>query len=131
MVVHNPPAAVFCHRLVHSAWGLVMIMALVFGSVAHAGSGPYLGIGGGLSLMEDGDIRASYPDETYPPLDSTSSIDTGYALRGTAGYGFASGLRAEVDIHYQENDVTRMNAKSPGSLGLVAYGTTRPGLPPA
>ena len=124
MVSHgNSPTAVIRYRLV------IMAM-LIFGSVAHAGSGPYLGIGGGFSLMDDANVSAPYADGTYPPLDATTSIDTGYAVRGTAGYAFASGLRAEVDISYQENDTTRMNVKSPGALGLVAYGSSR-GLPPS
>ncbi len=128
----NSPAPVPRYRLpALSAFGLLgltLAVALVVGPGAYAGSGLYLGVGGGLSLMEDGGVSASYPDGAYPPLDATTSIDTGHALRGVAGYAFASGLRAEVDISYQENDVTRMNVKSPGSLGLVAYGTVRPGL---
>lgn len=130
MVFHNPPAAAIRYRLVRTAWrqSLTLIMALTFGSVAHAGGGPYLGIGGGFSLMEDADVSTSYSDGTYPPLDATTSIDTGHAVRGTAGYAFGSGLRAEIDISYQENDATRMNVKSPGALGLVAYGRVR-GLP--
>ena len=110
--------------------GLAMMLVLIFGPAAHASSGPYIGIGGGFSLMEDANVSAPYRDGTYPPLDATTSIDTGYAVRGTAGYAFVSGLRAEVDISYQENDTTRMNVKSPGALGLVAYGRVR-GLPPA
>ncbi len=119
-----------------SAWstygllGLAMMLVLIFGPAAHAASGPYVSIGGGFSLMEDVDVSAPYRDGTYPPLDATTSIDTGHAVRGAAGYAFASGLRAEVDISYQENDTTRMNVKSPGALGLVAYGRVR-GLPPS
>lgn len=101
-----------------------------FDPAAHAASGSYIGIGGGFSLMEDADVSAPYRDGTYPALDTATSIDTGYAARGTAGYAFARGLRAEVDISYQENDTTRMNVKSPGALVLVACGRVR-GLPPA
>ena len=110
--------------------GLAMVLVLIFSPAAHATSGPYISIGGGFSLLEDAGVSAPYRDGTYPPLDAKTSIDTGHAVRGTAGYAFASGLRAEVDISYQENDITRMNVKSPGALGLVAYGRVR-GLPPS
>ncbi len=133
MISHGnfPTAVIPCH-LVRNAWrlGLTLVMALIFGQSAYAGSGPYLGIGGGFSLMDDSHVSASYSDGTHPPLDSTTSIDTGYAVRGTAGYAFASGLRTEVDVSYQKNDATRMNVKSPGALGLVVYGRDR-GLPPS
>jgi len=125
--------AVIQFRLLGSTWGLLgfaMMLALIFGHGAHAGSGPYLGIGGGFSLMEDVDVSASYRDGSYPPLNATTRMDTGYAVRGTAGYAFASGLRAEVDISYQKNYTTRLNVVSPGALGLVAYSRVR-GLPPA
>lgn len=84
MVSHgNSPTAVIRYRL-------VIMAVLIFGSVAHAGSGPYLGIGGGFSFMEDANVSAPYPDGTYPPLDATTSLDTGHAVRGTAGYAFAA-----------------------------------------
>lgn len=113
-----------------SLLGLAMMLVLIFGPAAHAASGPYVSIGGGFSLMDDPDVSASYRDGTYLPLAAKTSIDTGHAVRGAAGYAFASGLRAEVDISYQENDTTRMNVKSPGALVLVAYGRVR-GLPTA
>ena len=110
--------------------GLAMMLVLIFGSAAHAASGPYVSIGGGFSLMEDADVSAPYRDGAYLPLAAKTSVDTGHAVRGAVGYAFAGGLRAEVDISYQENDTTRMNVKSPGALVLVAYGKVR-GLPPS
>ena len=97
-----------------------LAFALVsFGMSAHAADGPYVGIGGGLSILNDSDVTAP-ARETYPPLNAEAGLDAGFVVKGTAGYALTNGLRVEGEIGYRKNNLDGMNVKSPGSLVELA-----------
>ena len=97
-----------------------LAFALVsFGVSARAADGPYVGVGGGLSLLNDSDVTAPARGP-YPPLNATASLDTGFVVKGTAGYALTNGFRVEGEIGYRKNNLDNMNVKSPGSLVELA-----------
>ena len=97
-----------------------LAFALVsFGVSARAADGPYVGVGGGLSLLNDSDVTAPARGP-YPPLNATASLDTGFVVKGTAGYALTNGFRVEGEIGYRKNNLDNMNVKSPGSLVKLA-----------
>ncbi len=61
-------------------------------------NGLYLGAAGGLSIARDSRIVGT-------GIDSNAEFDNGLAGAGAVGYGFGSGLRAELELGYRENDV--------------------------
>ena len=102
-----------------------------FGTSAQAGDGPYVGIGGGLSMLNDNSVTA--PAGDYPALNATATTDDGFAIRGMAGYAFPSGFRVEAEIDYRQHKTDQMDVTSPGSLvelvvdGGIAQGNFPPG----
>lgn len=109
-----------------------LAFALVsFGVSARAADGPYVGVGGGLSILNDSDVTAP-AREPYPALNALASLDAGFVVKGTAGYAFPNGLRVEGEIGYRKNNLDGMNVKSPGSLVELAAPATTPyaNLPP-
>ena len=97
------------------------IVLLSFGASAYAGDGPYVGIGAGLSILNDASVTA--PADDYPALNANATTKNGFAIRGMAGYAFPSGLRVEAEIDYRQHKTDKMDVKSPGGLvELVAPG---------
>ena len=97
-----------------------LAFALVsFGVSARAADGPYVGVGGGISLLNDSDVTAPARGP-HPPLNATASLDTGFVVKGTAGYALTNGFRVEGEIGYRKNNLDNMNVKSPGSLVELA-----------
>ncbi len=100
------------------------------GTSAVAGDGPYVGVGGSLSILNDSDVTAAAGD--YPKLDADATTKNGFAVRGMAGYAFPSGFRLEAEIDYRRHKTDKMDVKSPG--GLVELAAPRVaaqiGLPP-
>ena len=97
-----------------------LAFALVsFGVSARAADGPYVGVGGGLSLLNDSDVTAPARGP-HTPLNATASLDTGFVVKGTAGYALTNGFRVEGEIGYRKNNLDNMNVKSPGSLVELA-----------
>lgn len=93
-----------------------LAVALVsFGASAYAGDGPYVGIGGSLSILNDASVTAP-ANETYPALNANATTKNGFAVRGMAGYAFPSGLRVEAEIDYRQHKTDDLDVKSPGSL---------------
>lgn len=90
-----------------------------FGVSARAADGPYVGVGGGLSMLNDSDVTAP-AREPYPSLNALAGIDVGFVVKGTAGYALTNGLRVEGEIGYRKNNLDGMNVKSPGSLVELA-----------
>ena len=90
------------------------IVLLSFGASAYAGDGPYVGIGGGLSILNDASVTA--PADDYPALNANATTKNGFAIRGMAGYAFPSGLRVEAEIDYRQHKTDKMDVKSPGGL---------------
>ena len=97
-------------------------LALMFvssGTSAYAGDGPYVGVGGSLSILNDSDVSAPARG-AYPSLDANTTTDTGFAIRGMAGYAFPGGLRVEGEIDYRRHGINEMDVKSPGALVKLA-----------
>ncbi len=88
------------------------------GTSAVAGDGPYVGVGGSLSILNDSDVTASAGD--YPKLDADATTKNGFAVRGMAGYAFPSGFRLEAEIDYRRHKTDKMDVKSPGGLVELA-----------
>ena len=106
------------------------VMLVSFGASAHAGDGPYVGIGAGLSILNDSGVTAP-ANEPYPPLTINATTDNGFAVRGMAGYAFPSGFRVEAEIDYRRHGTDQMDVKSPGGLVALAAPVVAPafGLP--
>ena len=76
------------------------VMLVSFGASTYAGDGPYVGIGGSLSILNDASVTA--PAGDYPALNGNATTKNGFAVRGMAGYAFPSGLRVEAEIDYRQ-----------------------------
>ena len=97
----------------------IVVMLVSFGASAHAGDGPYVGIGAGLSILNDSGVTAP-ANEPYPPLNVNATTKNGFAVRGMAGYAFPSGFRVEAEIDYRRHGTDQMDVKSPGGLVALA-----------
>ena len=97
----------------------IAVMLVSFGASAHAGDGPYVGIGAGLSILNDSGVTAP-ANEPYPPLNVNATTKNGFAVRGMAGYAFPSGFRVEAEIDYRRHGTDQMDVKSPGGLVALA-----------
>ena len=95
------------------------VILVSFGASAYAGDGPYVGIGGGLSILNDSSVTAPARDP-FKALNAKTATDTGFAIRGMAGYAFPSGLRVEGEIDYRRHGIDEMDVKSPGALVKLA-----------
>jgi len=116
----NPDVIRF--RLSTATNGLLAALAFAlvsFGVSARAADGPYVGIGGGLSMLNDSDVTAPARGP-YPALNAKAGLDAGFVVKGTAGYALTNGLRVEGEIGYRKNNLDDMNVKSPGSLVELA-----------
>lgn len=116
----NPDVIRF--RLSTATNGLVAALAFAlvsFGVSARAADGPYVGVGGGLSMLNDSDVTAPARGP-YPALNAEAGLNAGFVVKGTAGYAFTNGLRVEGEIGYRKNNLDGMNVKSPGSLVELA-----------
>lgn len=101
------------------------VVLISFGASAYAGDGPYVGVGGSLSILNSSDVTSGANEEKgYPPLDVDATTKNGFAVRGMAGYAFPIGFRVEAEIDYRRHGIDQMDIKSPG--GLVEL--TAPGV---
>ena len=101
--------------------GVLTALALFFmsfGTSAYAGDGPYVGVGGSLSILNDASVTA--PAGDYPALNGNATTKNGFAVRGMAGYAFPSGLRVEAEIDYRQHKTDQIDVKSPGGLVELA-----------
>ena len=92
------------------------VLLVSFGTSAVAGDGPYVGIGGSLSILNDSAVTAPMREPYNTPLSINATTDNGFAVRGMAGYAFPSGLRVEAEIDYRRHKTDEMDVKSPGTL---------------
>lgn len=104
----------FSNALMKGVPAALALVLLSFGTSAYAGDGPYVGIGGSLSILNDASVTA--PAGDYPALDANATTKNGFAVRGMAGYAFPSGLRVEAEIDYRRHKTNDMYVKSPGGL---------------
>ena len=139
VVFHEPALLPGMRRFSNAMKGVLAALALVlvsFGASAHAVDGPYVGIGGGLSMLNDSSITAPARDP-FTALNANATTDDGFAIRGMAGYAFPSGFRVEAEIDYRRHNTGGMDVTSPGSLVIspaaMAFGIdrsrVRPGSP--
>ena len=91
------------------------VMLVSFGTSAVAGDGPYVGIGGSLSILNDSAVTAP-AREPFKSLNANATTDNGFAVRGMAGYAFPSGFRVEAEIDYRRHKTDKMDVSSPGTL---------------
>ncbi|MBY0510334.1 MAG: OmpA family protein [Rhodospirillaceae bacterium] len=85
---------------------LASIALMAAPAMAAEPAGPYLSLGGGLSLPESSGIDVTTAGTTpgVVPVDrAKATFDNGYILSGAAGYRFESGLRTEVEVNYRRN----------------------------
>ena len=118
VVSHEPALPHGMRRFSKATKGALAALALMlvsFGTSAVAADGPYVGIGGSLSILNDSEVTAP-ANEPYTPLNITATTKNGFAVRGMAGYAFPSGLRVEAEIDYRRHGTDQMDVKSPGSL---------------
>ena len=94
-------------------------LLISFSASAHAGDGPYVGVGGGLSMLNENAVTAPARDP-FTALNANATTDDGFAIRGMAGYAFPSGFRVEAEIDYRRHGTGKMDIKSPGSLAITA-----------
>ena len=103
--------------------GLGMACAVaLFAATASAQSskGFYLGLGGGLNLLNDSDFNV------LSGVNVDNEYDPGYVLSGAGGYDFGSvwsygGVRVEGEVSYRKNDV---DVHSVAALGGDQAGST-------
>ena len=96
------------------------VMLVSFGTSALAADGPYVGIGGSLSILNDSAVTA--PErEPFKSLNANATTDSGFAVRGMAGYAFPSGLRVEAEIDYRRHKTDKMDVNSAGGVALSAF----------
>ncbi len=121
---HKPALLPGMRRFSNRLVGVLAALALVlvsFGTSAVAADGPYVGVGGSLSILNDSDVTAGANDEKgYLPLNIDATTNNGFAVRGMAGYAFSSGLRVEAEIDYRRHGVDAMDVKSAGGLAELA-----------
>ena len=117
----------FSSTLMKGVPALLAVVLLSFGTGAYAGDGPYVGIGGGLSMLNDNSVRAP-SSETYPALNATATTDDGFAIRAMAGYAFPNGFRVEAEVDYRQHKTNQMDVKSPGSLVELAAPSVAAGV---
>ncbi|MDE0145312.1 MAG: outer membrane beta-barrel protein [Nitrospira sp.] len=107
----------FSNALMKGVPAALALVLLSFGTSVYAGDGPYVGVGGSLSILNTSDVTAGANEEKgYPPLNIDATTNNGFAVRGMAGYAFPSGLRVEAEIDYRRHGLGTMDVKSPGGL---------------
>ena len=104
-----------CSNPTKGVLAVLSLLLMSFGTSVYAADGPYVGIGGSLSILNDAEVTAP-ANEPYTPLNITATTKNGFAVRGMAGYAFPSGLRVEAEIDYRRPGTDQMDVKSPGSL---------------
>ena len=118
VVFHKPalwPGMRHCSNPTKGVLAALAWLLMSFGTSVHAADGPYVGIGGSLSILNDSAVTAPARDD-YTPLNINATTKNGFAVRGMAGYAFPSGLRVEAEIDYRRHGTDQMDVKSPGGL---------------
>lgn len=72
-----------------------------FSTVVSAQTGLYLGVGLGLSIVENSAVT----DSTMPGVTLDVSFDEGLDLGMAVGYGFANNARLEGELSYDSHDI--------------------------
>ena len=131
VVTHEPGLPPGMRRFPMAMKGVLAALAVAlvsFGPSAQAGDGPYVGIGGGLSMLNDNAVTAPARDP-FTALNANAATDDGFAIRGMAGYAFPNGFRVEAEIDYRRHNTDKMDVTSPGTLGVSAVATNILNIP--
>ena len=82
--------------------------------------GPYLSIGGGISIPEKSGIDISATTPLAPKTAVRATFDNGYVLSGAAGYRWDGGFRTELEVNYRHNTLNDINTRpSVGKQGVL------------
>jgi opacity protein-like surface antigen len=81
------------------------LLSLFLGNSAAAG-GFYLGVHGGLTILEDADLAVDNPGA--PTLDLTLKTDRGWLAGAAGGYEWSSGVALEGELTYRENELNKV-----------------------
>lgn len=98
---------------------LAMASSCVIPMAAHAGTGPYIGLEGGLNLLDNQTYTVSNDLNTPPDGTKIGKVEfsTGWLAGAMAGYSFENGLRPELEYAHRSNALQRVNAYGTGLLG--------------
>lgn len=80
-------------------------MLLSISAVAYSAEGPYVSGNLGIATPNNSDVT----DSLEPGLVMDMESDSGLALGVAVGYGFASNVRIEGEVAYQENDLEKVS----------------------
>ncbi|HET8883728.1 MAG TPA: OmpA family protein [Solimonas sp.] len=92
---------------------------------AQAGTGPYIGIEGGLNLVDNQNLKAY----GFARTDDGTHVgqleyDSGWLGGLTAGYTFDNGFRPELAITHRRNSIQRLQLTTPRLIGSTTVDTT-------
>ena len=119
-------------RVYHRAVWIVVaaIGCPLSGAMAgESGSGPYIGMRGGVAMLDKASLTAD-ARSGLPPLDTEVTFDPGFSVSGVGGYAFAGGLRVEGELGYRIFRQTALDLDAPGDA-LAEAATSLPFLSPA
>lgn len=87
--------------------------------VAHAGAGPYIGIEGGLNLLDNQKLDAyGFAGNNNGNRIGRTEFSSGWLGGLTTGYTLENGFRPELAIAHRQNSFERLQLTMPGLLGL-------------
>jgi outer membrane protein OmpA-like peptidoglycan-associated protein/outer membrane protein W len=90
------------------------LMALPVAANAQAVTGPYIGFGAGVNLMQD--EHGSF-SSAFGSGSGDLKTTVGPAFVASVGYGFGNGLRAEIEGDYRHNSFNGVSGGGSGGLG--------------
>lgn len=92
---------------------------------AHAGVGPYIGIEGGLNLLDNQKLDAyGFARTDDGARIGQAEFSSGWLGGLTAGYTLETGLRPEFSIAHRQNSFQRLALTTPTLLGSTTVDTT-------
>jgi len=87
--------------------GTVAALSVISASNSDAHQqGWYIGLEAGANWIDDTDFSLESSDKFLDGLSGSTEFDTGWAVLGTVGYGFANNWRIELEGGYRSNDLT-------------------------
>jgi len=111
----------------NQALGRLLLLAAVGACpfAAQAGQGPYIGIEGGLNLVDNQNLKAY----GFARTDDGTHVgqveyENGWLGGLTAGYTFDNGFRPELAITHRRNSIQRLQLTTPRLLGSTTVDTT-------
>ncbi|HSU07445.1 MAG TPA: OmpA family protein [Acetobacteraceae bacterium] len=101
------------------------VLAIPFAAQAQPVTGLYIGVGAGVNLKTDQNIKNLQRTDTLTGGISTPNLSVGsragFIGLGSIGWGFGNGLRVELEGDYRNNSFNRLN-KQPTGVTAAAGG---------